>query len=1761
MSLILKQEPANTIATPPAGKSTLFVDDNSVMSVKNPAGTVTTFPTVQGSNTQVFFNDEGAINGSANLSFVKTTNTLTLTNGNVVATGVKTDNLYYANGSPWDLQQPAGSNNQLQYNDDGSFGASANLTFNGTSLNTTANLNVTGNAYISGNLTVDGNVVYVNVESLSVEDPLISLGGGPNGNALTSNNGYDRGLILHNYTTQAVDAFMGWDTSNAEFSFASNVSVAGEVVTINTLGNIRANRVAGTLSTAAQPNITSVGTLTGLLIGATSLQADFPNAKAIISQDNSGQTHSENIGVVGEAVADSGNTSTWGIGVLGEARANGATKATGVQGGGYVTNSADTGAAVGVRGYSTQTHSGGYNIGVLGNASGSGLGSYAFYVQSGNIGSIETTTNWELIDDEAAALTFSSTGKANIFGIETTDGAEGIYTQGYLNVSGNAAVGGIKTNNYYYANGSPVDFQQAGGSNTQIQFNDADAFGGSAAFTFNNTSNTVQIGGVLSVVGNANIGNIGTGGLVTATGNIGGGNLVTGGVVTATGNVTGGNLTTAGAISATGNANVGNLGTTGVFATTVSATGNANIGNIGTGGLITATGNIGGGNINTGGVVSATGNIIGGNLTTTGTANVGNLKVTGNVTGPLLPDANVTYDLGSDTQRWKDLYLANTTIYLGGANIRANGTSITMSGNTTAANLITSGILSVGGNANIGNIGTGGLITATGNLNAGNLITGGIVSATGNGTFGNVSATTFTGTLNGAATTAGTVTTAAQPNITSVGTLTSVSVSGNANIGNIGTGGLITATGNIGGGNINTGGVISATGNANVGNLGTTGVFATTVSATGNANVGNLGTAGLITATGNITGGNIIGTLLTGTLTTAAQPNITSVGTLTSVSVSGNANVGNIGAAAGVFTTVAGTLTTAAQPNVTSVGTLSSLAVTGNISAGNVSATTFTGALSGAATSATTAGTVTTAAQPNITSVGTLSSLAVTGNVAAGNLTTTGVLSVTGTGVSSIAGNLDMTSNTIINLASPTNPTDAATKQYVDDVAQGLHTHDSCNAATDSTLATISGGTVTYSNGTDGVGATLTTTGSYTTIDGVTLSNGMRILVKNEANTAHNGIYDRTSSTVLTRSSDFDTPTEMAGGDFTFVNAGTLYDNTGWVMPDPVPTVGTSPVVWVQFSGAGTYTAGTGLTLTGSVFSVNASQTQVTSVGTLGSLAVTGNISAGNVSATTFTGALSGAATSATTAGTVTTAAQPNITSVGTLTSLAVTGNISAGNVSATTFTGALSGAATTAGTVTTAAQPNITSVGTLTTLGVNGTVTAVAFTANTGVFTGNGSGLSAIAGANVTGAVAFATTANAVAGANVSGAVAFATTANAVAGANVSGTVSAATTAGTVTTAAQGNITSVGTLTSLAVTGNISAGNVSATTFTGALSGAATSATTAGTVTTAAQGNITSVGTLTGLGVNGTITAVNITANTGVFAGSGANLTTLNGSNISTGTIAQARLANSSLTVNGTAISLGGSGTITATATNALTIGTGLGGTSYNGSTGVTITNTGVTSLVAGTNIAISGGTGAVTVSVTGTVPTATTAGTVTTAAQPNITSVSGSFTSLTFANAQSLTGNNFTLSTGANTNAGTITGTWTLSAGSKLNATYADLAEKYTADADYEPGTVVLFGGEHEVTLSTEADSFRVAGVVTTNPAYVMNNGCEGEYVATLALQGRVPVKVKGPIFKGDLLVSSANGHASANNIARAGTIIGKSLENFTGESGVIEVAVGRF
>jgi hypothetical protein len=121
------------------------------------------------------------------------------------------------------------------------------------------------------------------------------------------------------------------------------------------------------------------------------------------------------------------------------------------------------------------------------------------------------------------------------------------------------------------------------------------------------------------------------------------------------------------------------------------------------------------------------------------------------------------------------------------------------------------------------------------------------------------------------------------------------------------------------------------------------------------------------------------------------------------------------------------------------------------------------------------------------------------------------------------------------------------------------------------------------------------------------------------------------------------------------------------------------------------------------------------------------------------------------------------------------------------------------------------------------------------------------------------------------------------------------------------------------------------------------------------------------------------------------------------------------------------------------------------------------------------------------------------------------------------------------------------------------------YTADEEYPPGTVVIFDGDAEVTQSTADHDSRVAGIVSTNPSYVMNAGLEGTTIATVALTGRVPCQVQGPVTKGQILVSGTRpGTAMAIEVGRfqPGVVIGKSLETITDNSvQTIEVAVGRF
>jgi hypothetical protein len=156
-----------------------------------------------------------------------------------------------------------------------------------------------------------------------------------------------------------------------------------------------------------------------------------------------------------------------------------------------------------------------------------------------------------------------------------------------------------------------------------------------------------------------------------------------------------------------------------------------------------------------------------------------------------------------------------------------------------------------------------------------------------------------------------------------------------------------------------------------------------------------------------------------------------------------------------------------------------------------------------------------------------------------------------------------------VTVPTPANATDAVTKAYVDAVTEGLHIHEAAVAATTANVTLSSA----LENG--------------DTLDGITLATGNRILVKNQSTASENGIYIVQASGQPTRATDFDTASEVDSGDFIFVSSGTVNGSTGWVQTNKPATIGTDPIAFTQFSGAGTYVAGTGLTLTGNSFSVN----------------------------------------------------------------------------------------------------------------------------------------------------------------------------------------------------------------------------------------------------------------------------------------------------------------------------------------------------------------------------------------------------------------------------------------------------------------------------------------------------------------------------------------------------------------------------------------------
>ena len=179
---------------------------------------------------------------------------------------------------------------------------------------------------------------------------------------------------------------------------------------------------------------------------------------------------------------------------------------------------------------------------------------------------------------------------------------------------------------------------------------------------------------------------------------------------------------------------------------------------------------------------------------------------------------------------------------------------------------------------------------------------------------------------------------------------------------------------------------------------------------------------------------------------------------------------------------------------------------------------------------------------------------------------------------------------------------------------------------------------------------------------------------------------------------------------------------------------------------------------------------------------------------------------------------------------------------------------------------------------------------------------------------------------------------------------------------------------------------------------------------------------------------------------------------------------------------------------------------------------------------------------------------GTLSTASQTNITAV-GTLTGLTVSGAI-VPSSNASINLGG-TSSQYFNNVYAVNfLGTSTTAKYADLAERYSSDVDYEAGTVVDFGGTAEVTLSNINGSQYVAGVVSTNPAYMMNSDADGLYIA---LVGRVPCKVTGPVEKGAMMVSNGDGTARMERNPKIGSVIGKALESFPDGVGVIEVVVG--
>ena len=737
----------------------------------------------------------------------------------------------------------------------------------------TSSANITGgNINTAGLISAGGNVIGGNISTLGVISALSTITSSANvtgGNLLTGGVVSATGNVTGNYILGNGALLTGVITSVANINLGnSNVTVtsAGGNITVGVGGtaNVAVFATTGEYITgvlSASGNVTGGNVLTGGLIsaagnvtagtgsffigngsqltGVIATSAGFP---ITAGTSNIAAASGGNIGITVGGASNVGLFTTAGLLVTGLVSANGNVVGGNLSTAGLIT--------------------------ATGNITGGNVLTGGLISATGAITSAANITGGNVLTGGLISATGAITSAANITG-------GNLLTAGVISSTGNITGGNVTATNYYYANGkaivnytaattppsSPTAGWQWYNTTTDVLYEyisdgttpywvdiSSPAFAGGVVANVSisgsmlvNANATYNIGSASQTFANVYAQNyFGNGaaltGLITSVANINNG----------TSNITvvssGGNITT----NVAGTSNVGVWYNGGLSITgDLTVTGNA-----------TLTGNIVADRIQNGttliDIQTPSGNA---NISVGGTSNTAVFSSVALTLGTaLLPSANITYDLGSTTQRWRDLYLANSTIYLGNSTISANATAIVMTnpagGQTvlagaSGASQVTGAVVSASGNVIGGNILTGGIVSATANVYAGNILNSGIMSATGNATVGNVL-----------------------------------------------TGGLISATGNITGGNITTGGSMNITGASQ----------AASYSASGNVTGGNILTGGLISATGAITGAAITGSSLTVSTGTVTLGNI--------VNANGNA-VGNIGSSSNYFNTIFGKATTA----------------------------------------------------------------------------------------------------------------------------------------------------------------------------------------------------------------------------------------------------------------------------------------------------------------------------------------------------------------------------------------------------------------------------------------------------------------------------------------------------------------------------------------------------------------------------------------------------------------------------------------------------------------------------------------------------------------------------------------------------------------------------------------------------------------------------------------------------------------------------------